>query len=583
MQSGRFLYDASLAINPPRSPYDLYVYSRDMTRSSVTTDTLPALSNGNNLIVPDMPTDLTRTGTNIESGLRLVIANKRGMGSAANRLLADIPAIHVEYRDLLNRNNEGGSRIDSHYSKLKVAAGGMGDTWLIYEGSEFTDKYIPENNYTLTRITFGTINQYQRRKWVQFTNWIKLSADARFEQTKQGNSDQNTEEFDLNIFGTATRRLWEAKIFSNYNRKFIGGGAATQELRLPLYVSGVWGANTDWSLNASTKELRNGGGGQTSRSSEESLSLRLNTFKRSPFTLTSTLTLTNRSDTSGGGVLGADVGLETVSTSRFARSINLAGSYHLRNRYNKASESYSYNQDLLLDAYYQPSSAWKVSFRETMTQGKNDVNTDSFASSTVAQGQNPLGSVTDLTTPTSEFLRLSTKVSTTWTPVARLSLNLSGTNYVQFESNGNDSMSNALGASVSYAQPTFTASAGVNAAYQDTGEQDLSADTRVDYRPNRSLEASLRGRATYRKSADASYRFVDAAQRLIYYIWGTRGISRKVADLYEEGRTTPHGASSLRDRTKAADDHKLDEAFEFFAIAFSESDDSRHDRLMRNG
>jgi hypothetical protein len=37
-----------------------------------------------------------------------------------------------------------------------------------------------------------------------------------------------------------------------------------------------------------------------------------------------------------------------------------------------------------------------------------------------------------------------------------------------------------------------------------------------------------------RQSSGTRYQLIDAAQRLTYYIWGSRGISRKVADLYEE-------------------------------------------------
>lgn len=535
VRSGRILYDASLTLNPPKSPYELHVYSRDMTRNSISTDTLPELSNNGSIIGMGIPTDLTRSGTNIESGLRLVIGKKSGVRGAVGNFLADIPSISVDYWDMLSRNTDGGSRLDVRTSKLKVSAGGMGDTWLHYQSTDFTDKFVPDNGFTTNKIIIGTINQYQRRQWIQFTNWIKLSADARFEQTKFGNSSRNEEEFDLNIFGTASRRLWQARLFSNYNRKTVGRGAPAEELRLPLYVSGVWGANTDWSFNVSSNEKREGGVlTPVSRSSEDTLSLRVNTFKRDPFTLSSTLKLNHISNSGGGGELGADVGLETVSTSRFSRNFNLAGSYNLRTRYNKQSESYSYNQDLLLNANYQPSSEWKFSFRETVTQGKNDNGSTDFGSSTIAQGQNPLGTVTDLAVPASNFLRLATTLSAAWTPTARISTSLSGTNYVQFESTGSDSMSNAIAAAISYKLPTFYANLNGSAAMQDTGDRDISTSANVTYRPNRILEASLRGRLTQRESAGVSYKFVDAAQRLTYYVWGSRGVSRKVADLFEE-------------------------------------------------
>lgn len=535
VRSGRPLFDGSFSLNPPSSPFELSAYSRDMSRNTFTNDTLPDLSNGNRILAPNLPTEISQSGTNIESGVRLVIANKQRSGGKLGDLLTGVPAIYVDYWDLLSRNTQGGARVDSRSNRFSVSAGGIGDTWLHYQSSSFTDKFFPANSYDRTKIMFGTINQYQRRKWVQFTNWIKLSADARFEQTKYRESGKGEEEFDLNIFGMATRRLWEAKVFSNYNRKIIDRGAPEEILRLPLYVNGVLGADTDWSMSASTTEHHTGGGvWQESRSSEDNLSVRLNTFKRSPFTLTTALTLINNKDTDGNGYLGADLSLESISTSRFARTVNLAGSYALRTRYNRANEEYSYNQDLLLSAYYQPVSAWKISFRETITQGKNDTaaNTN-FSNSTVALSQNPLGSVTSLAPPTSNFLRLATTASVAWTPIARFTASVSGTNYLQIESTG-DSMSNAVSAALSYSQPTYSASMGGSMAVQDNGDKDITFETRLVYKPNRNLEMILRGQQNRRESSGTTYNFVDAAQRLTYYIWGSTGVSRKVADLYEE-------------------------------------------------
>jgi hypothetical protein len=536
VRSGRLLYSGSFAINPPSSPFELSAYSRDMTRNTFSYDTLPELSDGNRIIAPNMQTDIISSGTNIESGVRLVIAEKRGRKQGAfGDLLVGVPAIYVNYWDMMSSNTQGGARLESHSNRFDISAGGIGDTWLHYQSRSHTDKYYPESNYEKTTILFGTINQFQRRKWIQFTNWIKLSADARFAQSKNGNPDANEEEFDLNIFGMATRRLWEAKVFTNYNRKIVGGGAPEEILRLPLYVSGVLGADTDWSLSVSATQHHTGGGAfQDSRSSEDNLSVRINTFKRSPFTLTSTVTLTNNSDSGGGGEVGADLNLETVSTSRFSRALNLAGGYALRTRYNRGSEQYSYNQDLLLSAYYQPSSEWKLSFRETITQGKNDAASTDFASSSVARGQNPLGAATNLSVPTSNFLRLATTAAVAWTPIARFTASLSGTNYMQYESGGTDSMSNAISAGLSYSQPTYNANLGGSVARQDNGDQDISLNTRVVYKPSRSIEASLRGQVNQRQSSGTRYQLIDAAQRLTYYIWGSRGISRKVADLYEE-------------------------------------------------
>jgi hypothetical protein len=176
LQSGNVLYRGEILFDPPSLPLRLKIHSEDIANSTVTTDGIAAISAGNLLIAPNMATDMAIAGTNINSGFTLLFGEKAGLANNYAQVFSLFPLMLVDYRDTIQKNTSGQVKIDRRTRQLALSSLNKGDNWVHYRSTQYDDYIDTVDGYTESQLQIGLVDNLQRRKWVDLTNWIKISA-----------------------------------------------------------------------------------------------------------------------------------------------------------------------------------------------------------------------------------------------------------------------------------------------------------------------------------------------------------------------------------------------------------------------
>lgn len=539
---GHFLYSGELLLDPKELPIRLTAYSRDLTRNTFSThDSLlvnRAFSGNNGLLVgrPELVTGID-DGLHIESGATLVAGVKNGMTNGYNEILRHFPMIMLDYRDQINKDLRSDSPVDNRLSRLAFVSLNKKDNWFHYRYTTYTDNINSSNDYSERQFQIGTVDQNLQRRWIDFSNWLQVSADLLLTKRNNNNMNQNYEESDLNLFVHARRRNWEARSFNNFNRYREDSGRLTYQTTVPLNVSGVLNPEVSWSTRALYKNTRDNAGGYL-----ESIQTgyRVEGFRRSLFNLTHNFDMES-SVSEQSEMLVLTGGLETVSSPRFSRSITLGAGYTIKNSAHKSSftESNFLEQKLSLRSSYTPTNQLRISLNQTndFTSGQwqNFSSTVRDVDTTLPQYVSPRsGSAADLG---SSSYRSLTALSVAWNPLPRMNVGLMVSEDIFKSEKSEISTITNVTATVGYENAstriynTLTFTDGSTQINSKTTS--LNYSTTIQYRHSRSLDAKLM--LAYNKYIDNAVESdgYSAEQRLDYIHYGRSGIYKKVFEINE--------------------------------------------------
>lgn len=543
MQSGRILYDADILINPVQLPFSFRAYSRDMGKSQIETDGDYLLSNGNRLITPGIATSQTTPGTNIQSGFRLIFGGDKP-GSKFRQYFILMPVFLVDYNDTYTRNDSSNVSSGNRLQNWNISAK-SGDNWIHYRTTHFRDFVLADSNYEEKQIQIGLIDDAYRRQWIQLTNWIKISADGQYTRRTGVANDKELEEYDLNLFADASRRTWQARTFTNFNRE-ITSGSFIDTRKIPLSLSGVWNADTDWSILARSDDTRsmsvvNGqvAPGSTVNTSNLYGSLKVNTFKRRNFTLSSGASVERIKTTGGAETLGLELSVESRSTPRFSRDLNMDARLSARSFVDLQHDQKSYSSDLAMNARYQWNRTFFVNFTDTVSVGGGDqVNSSSSninqnstrvfdAGGNAGTNLGGVGSITN-----------TAAASVSWTPVAKLQLSL-GLGHTLSVADGQPTRQIAsITNDLSYMLPKGSIQVSNFYTRDDDGAGNVTSNIlskgNVKYQPFRQTAALLRYGWSRSTSGDRTTSELSLLQSVSYSLFRRTGINSRLVDLYEE-------------------------------------------------
>jgi hypothetical protein len=362
--NGGLKYSGDIAYRFAQYPVRFNAYTND-------NETVSMGTNYPETLIPDgLAYRLNNYGQSISSGFYIAFEPKTSNIVS----LKALPAVYIKYDETARKNSTGLNRIDEKTRTISVAGLHQDNNWVNYRFLNYEDYLRPESNYVRQQFQIGHVDPVGRRNWSALTNWIEVSADGQL-TTRRGKDP--LDEYDLNFMAVATRRLWSARTFLNYNRSLDTENASTsltETARVPIYVNGVYGPQTDWYMRVSTEkgslkryesEIIN----QTSYSNM--VSLGGTTFKRHLFTLSPSITVNKSKGFGGTDVIDLLADVETISTARFSRKGGLGAK--LSSRYHDGgSGSYddkSLDNWLDLNAYYRPERDVSYSFREILLFG----------------------------------------------------------------------------------------------------------------------------------------------------------------------------------------------------------------------
>lgn len=556
ISTGHLLYRGEVVLDPKELPLKLRAYSYDMSRIALYHDL--SVSGGANIIDSSLVSNL-RNGTHITSGATLVLGVKSGLTNGYNAIFRHIPMVMLDYRDDINRDLKSLTPTDTRMRRLAFVSLNKRDNWFHYRTTDYTDNINAEQSFTETQVQLGTIDQALTRRWIDLTNWLKISADGQFTKHTSATPVHSFESYDVNFFAIASRRDWDARTFTSFSRLTEQQGI-TLERTVPIYARGVIGSDIEWAASAYANEKRiSEFNGNVANNSNYSASLRADMFKRAPFTLAATVK-GETNETYGSKLFSLEGGVETASTSRFSRDYSVMGGYTIKyfDSLDDSSEGGGYlNQNLTGRLAYAPSGTFRIEVGESLSSasGGNPGNYSNTAI-TVNSGFNGGNTLVSGSSAAfdrrngniDEYFRSVTTVNAAWRPYPRVSVSFALSEDVLTRPGVPTDYLTTFRNTIDYSGAVFLARLQSSYNVRMVGGESLdymeSIGT-VEYRPNRQLEGLL----TYTYSvgevdANTKSEYIDLRQRLGYSFFGRYGANRKLLEVYEEftyNRTTSGG------------------------------------------
>ena len=484
------------------------------------------LSGLNGLIPDNLVSNIDGKLINSNMGVSFIF----NPADAKSLSLRELPRLQVDYNESMAKSAPGNAdQINQKISQLSVAGLSKGDNWLHYRFYKIDDYLDSNRNSFEQQFQIGLIDYLGHRKWSSLTNWINVSADGRL-TTLHGSS--NREEYDVNFMAIATRRTWSARTFMNYNRSMTTTGTDSniEEIaKVPVYIKGLYGADTDWYANVSTEQGRQvvyGSTMSTSKESTNTLAVGGTTFSRSKFTLSPSITV--RTNRTYAGVDSSDLGafLETNSTARFSNKLALAAkaSFNYSDNGNNNATSTTWHSALDMRANYRGDN------RLTYTlSGKLGTGEDAGSNNTVMS-------------TLSRYVESTAAASVSWVASSVLSTSLEARQY-------NKKYATAPAQSEADARYRLILEKNIvsfksETSYTESSDGVIPKRSRFihngdfQYRPDRYSDSSLR--YSYEKNIDnmtdnTKYELV---QKYSYKFFSRTGLNRNIATISQEFSNT---------------------------------------------
>lgn len=322
----KILYRGEVLLSPGGLPIRMHAYSRDMTRTYLLPSGGFALRD---MIEPRIITDISN-GQRIESGLNLALGVKNGTYDSPYRdIWVDMPRLLIDFKEVRVRDLESSTPEDYRDRHVAFISLNKKDNWFHFRYLEHEDFLESENDFEETSYTLGTIDHFNRRRWINLTNWVKISADGSYTETNRLKRELTPEDrYDINFFANFHRPSWRAVNLTNYHRTRTTD-SLEHDVEVPVFASGVIDPQTSWKLRfiaaREDEELR------SVHDFEDNLylSAQVEALKGSPFVL-SPFVATEYLDTRTASGEAFEARLEIFSNPRFHRGYDLFSAYEFR-------------------------------------------------------------------------------------------------------------------------------------------------------------------------------------------------------------------------------------------------------------
>lgn len=546
IRAGHLLYQGEVDLQTRELPIRFKAYSRDLTRAMFQADTTFQPPSGDYIIAPQV-VDSIIDGTHTSSGATLTfgvhtdkVPNKSALA------FRELPRIYLDYRNEyvsdLKSLTPSHSRTNSFTAAINKYEG-----WLIYRYLHYTDfigdvtTAIPEKREEQV-FQVGMVDIRKNRRWTDLTNWISISADGQATKVREQTSSDTYREdvLDLNLFVAAERPTWSLRNFNTFTRTLhvseTENSYITHESFVPVYLKGTLGPETDWQARVSVRDRTLESGQATN---DILATARLETFKRSLFTVTPSLTA-QRFTSPDETTIALQGTLETASTRRFSNAVGLFASYDIRNTRSEtpAVKTDRLEQTLTGRINYTATDRVRLNFEEKLVSA---LGSDASSSSSLVGGSTSSSNLADLgessRNQSTAYTQSTTTAGVSWEPVARLRVGAQASLDI-FQQNGGDlDTVMTLTNTIDYTMPSYAIKGSNRFSKRIVGDKESSetnSSFNASYNPNRNTEMLIRG--TYNRLDDfgAITNSAELLQRIRYTIQGTGFGQSKLLDLIEE-------------------------------------------------
>lgn len=540
---GHLLYKGEINLDPKEVPFRLNAYSRDMTSNTIAVASSRNPANFASVFGDRNQAVDINDGMHIESGATLIAGVKNGMTNGYNEILRHFPMILVDYKDTINRDLRSMTPVNDRLSRLAFVSLNKKENWFHYRHTLYEDYLNTNNNYAENEVQLGTVDQYMSRRWIDFTNWLKVSTDLQLSKRKSNYQVNSIEDINLNVFVTAERNFWNARTFTTFNRYKDENNKLSYQSTLPLYASGVVNQNISWNARTSYRNNHDiDAQGISSTFTNMLVGYRVDAFKRSLFTLSQNFDIES-SQTNTSDYLTLSGRLETASTPRFSRDVTLGASYNIKNSSTAAamvSTSDFLEQTIELRGGYAPTNMLRFEVRQNNTFTKGNLSpfsgTTRNSETQLTQYINPR-SISASDAGSESYHSLST-LTMSWNPKPRLNAVVTlNEDIYKSAVLGVNTVTEVLSA-VSFTNDVWSLNDSFkytrgNRETMDEEADSVSNSAAVRYIHSRNLDASAS--ASYSTSFLRGDSYSDTAfeQRVNYNYFTKSGIARKLFEVNE--------------------------------------------------
>lgn len=537
---GHLLYKGEINIDPKEIPFKLYAYSRDLSSISTVSDASKLQNYGSVIGQGNLLTDIN-DGLHIESGVTLVAGVKNGMTNGYNEFLRHFPMILIDFKDTINRDLRSTSQVDDRLTRLAFVSLNKKDNWFHYRHTQYTDYINSKNNYEDNEIQLGTVDQFMTRRWIDFTNWIKVSTDLQLSNRKSNYQTGQIENINLNMFVEAERTNWNARSFTSFSRTNDDLKRISYQTSVPLYVSGEFSRDLSWTTRTSYRENHDiDARGASSGFTNSLFGYRVDAFKGSPFTLSQGIDVESSTATTS-DLLTLSGTLETNSTYRFSRDVSLGAVYNIVNSSTSGTATSSSNhleQTLDMRGIYLPNNTLRFELQQKNSISQGAVST---FGATTSNSYTQLSQYSSLNDATSKSYHSSSSLSAFWNPKPRLNTNLALEETIEKSDALATTYATSVRSDVSYSNSVFDVSDQL--AYSRgnmNSTNSISNSTSLRYNHSRSLNANVAVTYMTSSSKGENSKSTSFEQGLNYSFFTTNGITRKLLE-FNERLSYTHG------------------------------------------
>lgn len=242
VNASKLYYNGSLLLAPGGLPFRLTLFAKDLHRTTFTDSQSPALPVGNqfygaytgHMIDPVMPIDLSN-GTHRQFGGTLLVGIRNGSYLGEYRdLLSQVPRLLVDFRqEDVKDNSSLFNPVHSRSRDLAFVSLNKKDNWVHFRTRDYVDYLNPRNDSQNSQVMIGTIDHLMVRKWINLTNWIKLSGDLSYTVEDEAIKVAPVRTYNLNLMTLSKRDNFSSTVFSNFSRE-TDGRFITKEAALPV-------------------------------------------------------------------------------------------------------------------------------------------------------------------------------------------------------------------------------------------------------------------------------------------------------------------------------------------------------------
>ncbi len=542
---GHFTYLGEIKIDPKEIPFRLNAYSRDLSGVVTTTSNGRVYNRYESMIGgSDQPTNMSN-GLHIESGATLIAGVKNGMTNGYNEYLRHFPMILIDFKDSINRDLSSTSQFDDRLTRLAFVSLNKKDNWFHYRHTQYQDYLNSKNNYEENQIQLGTVDQFMARRWIDFTNWIRVSTDIELTKRKSVGMVNSNQDINLNLFVAAERTKWSAQTFSSFSRQLDEHNKISYQTNLPLYVSGVINQDLSWNARTSLRENQDiDRSGARSDFSDMLAGYRVEAFKRAPFVLSQFFDVESVDENSSKSVTFSG-GITSNSTALFSKNSSVGASYSIRNTTNSNSSGSSssnftaHNFDL--NAGYAPSNTLRFNVKQSnsFTQGKlNQIDTTTSNSQTQLSQYDSQGHLLSGDLGSESYQSIST-LSIAWHPKPRLNISFALSEDIYKSTVQSKIYSTAVQSALSFSREAWDVNYSLSYSLDNFNTSNFSNNASLKYVHSRNLNATVS--ASYGASSSSKGESSDStsfAQGLNYSYYTTNGQTRKLLEIYENFTST---------------------------------------------